>query len=135
MTRRASKRVTLVLAGAAALQGCGLAPDSTPRAQDTYLSLEECQADWGRPEHCERQEIRTGAGPSTYFRGPAYYEPDRERAQRQAHEAARRAGVAVPDERPGNRSVGRVAAAPSARTFGTARRGFGATARTFSIGT
>src|SRR2546423_229794 len=93
MARRASTRVTLVLIGAAALQGCGSEPDTAQRAQDTYLSLDECAADWGRPEYCERQQVTTGAGTSTYFHGPIYYPPYRDSAQVQARDAARRAGM------------------------------------------
>lgn len=131
MARRASTRVTLVLIGTAALQGCG-DPELAPRARDTYLSQDECAADWGRPDYCERQEVTTGAGHSVYFRGPAYYEPYRDRAQAEAREAARRAGANVADSSPSNRSVGRTSIASSART--TSRGGFGSSGRMFSGG-
>jgi len=131
MARRASRRVTLVLIGTAALHACGEA-DMTPRARDTYLSQDECAADWGRPERCERQEMTTGAGHSVFFRGPVYYEPYRDQAQAEAREAARRAGASVADTAPTNRSVGRTAIVSPGGT--TKRGGFGSFARRLSIG-
>jgi hypothetical protein len=135
MTRRASARVTLVLIGAAALQGCGTEPDPGPRAQDTYLSLEDCAADWGRPEYCDRQQVTTGAGTSTYYHGPAYYPAYRDSAQAEARDAARRSGSSLAANSPSNRSIGRTTlSAPSSSSGGTARGGFGSSARSFSGG-
>jgi hypothetical protein len=133
MARRASTRVTLVLIGAAALQGCDSEPDTTQRAQDTYMSLDECAADWGRPEHCERQQVSTGAGTSTFFHGPIYYPPYRDAAQAEAREAARRAGTPLASDAPSNRSIGRTTLG-SLSSSPTARGGFGSSARTFSGG-
>lgn len=132
MARRASAHVTLVLIGAAALTGCSSEPE-TPRARDTYLTLDDCAADWGRPDYCERQQVTTGAGSSTFFHGPAYFVPYRDAAQAEARDAARRAGLAPPREGPGNRSIGRTTLAPSS-TGTTARGGFGSSARGFSSG-
>lgn len=139
MARRASAKVTLVLIGAAALTACGSEPE-TPRARDTYMSLDECAADWGRPDNCEKQTINTGAGSSTYYHGPTYYLPYRDTAQQEARDEARRAGGSSgrssslwQTEGPSNRSIGRTTVSPS--SFGsTARGGFGATARGFSSG-
>ncbi len=145
MARRASAKVTLVLIGAAALGACGGEPE-TPRARDTYASLDECAADWGRPDNCERQDISTQAGRSTYFHGPVYYTPFRDTAQQEARDDARRTGggyygggggggsAFAQQEGPSNRSVGRSTVSPSASTGSTARGGFGASARGFSSG-
>jgi hypothetical protein len=125
--------VTLVLIGAAALQACGSAPDpAPPRAQDTYLSLEECAADWGRPEYCERQDLTTNAGRSTYYHGPSYYVPYRDAAQAEARDEARRSGAGIGGGAPSNRSIGRTTL--SAPASGTSRGGFGSSARMFSGG-
>jgi uncharacterized protein YgiB involved in biofilm formation len=133
MARRVSTRVTLVLVGAATLQACGTEPDSTVRAQDTYTSLDECAADWGRPEYCERQDVTTGAGTSTYYRGPIYIPPLRDSAQTQAREAARRSGVQIASDAPSNRAIARTTlSSPSGST--TSRGGFGSSARSFSGG-
>jgi len=133
MARRASTHVTLVLIGAAALQGCGTELDTTQRAQDTYLSLDDCAADWGRPEYCERQQVTTGAGTSTYFHGPMYYPPFRDSAQTQARDEARRAGLTQASGTPTNRSIGRTTLGSPAAS-GTSRGGFGSSARLFSGG-
>src|SRR5262245_4075046 len=133
MARRASTRITLVLIGAAALQGCGTEPDTTPRAQDTYLSLDDCAADWGRPEYCERQDVSTSAGRSTFFHGPVYFPPYRDSAQAEARDAARRAGGApLVSDAPSNRSIGRTTLSAPSGGSPTARGGFGSSARTFS---
>jgi uncharacterized protein YgiB involved in biofilm formation len=132
MARRASAHVTLVLIGAAALTACGAEPE-TPRARDTYLTLDDCAADWGRPDYCERQQVTTGAGSSTYFHGPTYFMPYRDVAQAEARDQAQRAGAAALREGPSNRSVGRTAVAPSS-AGSTARGGFGSSARGFSSG-
>lgn len=144
MARRASAKVTLVLIGAAALTACGSEPE-TPRARDTYASLDECAADWGRPDNCEQQVINTNAGRSTYFHGPVYYAPFRDTAQQEARDEARRTGggyygggggggsAFAQNDGPSNRSIGRSTVAPSASTT-TARGGFGSSARGFSSG-
>ena len=132
MARRVSAHVTLVLIGAAALNACSSEPE-TPRARDTYLTLDDCAADWGRPEYCEKQQVTTGAGTSTYFHGPTYYMPYRDIAQTEARDEARRAGAMPLREGPSNRSIGRTTVAP-ASMGSTARGGFGASARGFSSG-
>jgi uncharacterized protein YgiB involved in biofilm formation len=131
MRRRASARITLVLIGAAALGACGDAPDEGARVKDTYLSLDECAADWGRPEYCERQDVSTAAGTSTYYHGPIYYPANRAAAQVEAREEARRQGLPLSAETPGNRAIGRSTLSPAT---GTARGGFGRSARLFSGG-
>jgi len=133
MARRASTRVTLVLIGAATLQACGPQPDTSERAQDTYVSLDDCAADWGRPEHCERQELTTGAGTSTFFRGPLYYPGLRDAAQSEARNTARQSGVQIASDTPSNRSIARTTLSAAAGGT-TARGGFGSSARMFSGG-
>jgi uncharacterized protein YgiB involved in biofilm formation len=132
MPRRVSAHVTLVLVGAAALTACSSEPE-TPRARDTYMTLEDCTADWGRPEYCEKQQITTGAGSSTFFHGPTYFAPYRDVAQTEARDEARRAGFSAAREGPSNRSIGRTSVAPASMGT-TARGGFGASARGFSSG-
>ena len=132
MARRASAHVTLVLIGAAALHGCGGDPEP-PRTRDTYLTLDDCAADWGRPDYCERQQMTTGAGSSTFFHGPVYYTPFRDTAQQEARDEARRSGMSLSSESPSNRAIGRTSVAPSASGT-TARGGFGSSARGFSGG-
>jgi len=123
--RRASREITLVLAGTAAvlstLQGCS--PGSAPQlVQDHYNSREECAADWGRPDWCE-QTARPGSSGGHYFRGPSYYAGARDDAQ---NEARARAGLGP--QAATNRSISRTPAGS------TARGGFGASARGFSGG-
>lgn len=133
MKRRASAHVTLVLIGAAALTACSSEPE-TPRARDTYLSQDDCAADWGRPEYCEQQQVTTSAGHSTYWHGPTYYVPYRDTAQAEARNEARRTGFAPSDgtSGPSNRAIGRTNVSSSSTT--TARGGFGSSARGFSSG-
>lgn len=68
--RRSSAHVTLVLAGAAALTGCGRGADSGKR----YASQAECVADWGNAEDCKEQvgnDGRGGRGHSWIYYGAA----------------------------------------------------------------
>jgi uncharacterized protein YgiB involved in biofilm formation len=63
---RRSSRVTLVLAGMAALSGC------SDERQDVYKSREDCLADWGnKPEDCTRATSGAHAS-SGYWYGPRY---------------------------------------------------------------
>lgn len=132
MPRRSSRSITLVLIGAAALQGCSPATETQPVSRDDYQSLEDCAADWGRPEHCERQQVSTNAGSSTYWRGPTYFANDRWGAQRQARDQAARTGAPSQlADGPSNRSIGTTTATrPSSSP--TARGGFGSSSRSFS---
>ena len=67
--RRSSTQITLVLIGTVTLVGCG--QQSTPSARDHYASLEDCAADWGRPESCER--VQSSGHPGGFlFWGPLY---------------------------------------------------------------
>lgn len=66
-TRKRSAAITLVLAGSAALSGCG-----DPETQrDVYTRLDDCSKDWGNPTQCE--PVRDGRHSSSYYYGPRYY--------------------------------------------------------------
>ncbi len=54
--RRRSLRVGLVLAGAAAVAGCG---DDKPIQRDLYAKLEDCVADWGSASKCEAASLQS----------------------------------------------------------------------------
>jgi uncharacterized protein YgiB involved in biofilm formation len=136
VARRASRHITLVLIGSAALAGCGREAPVAETARDNYTNLADCAADWGRPEYCERQELATNAGNSVIFRGPAYFAADRLGAQRQALEDARRAGAAGGPMPGSNRSIGRTTTLGSSAlgrspAASASRGGFGRTGRSF----
>jgi hypothetical protein len=98
--RRSSRQIMLVLIGTAALPACS--PTPAP-VHDRYASLEDCTADWGRPEACDREPASgtaaggTGGGPWSgrgfVFRGPDYRAGDRALAQYEARDAAVRLGA------------------------------------------
>ena len=66
---RRSSRVTLVLAGIAALSACSKGDD---QRRDVYKSREDCLADWAnKPEDCTpATETRHASG--GYWYGPSY---------------------------------------------------------------
>jgi hypothetical protein len=66
-TRKRSATITLVLAGSAALGGCG----SPAEQRDAYASRQDCLKDWSEPVLCE--PVRDGRYASSYFYGPPYY--------------------------------------------------------------
>jgi uncharacterized protein YgiB involved in biofilm formation len=122
---RRSKQIALVLIGTAALPACTPAP---PRVvHDRYASLEDCSADWGRPEVCDRDNDShgwSGTGPRIAYRGPSYPDGDRGQAQYEARREAYRVGAldaAAPS--PGNRAIEQ--AVPSRGGFGSSARFFG----------
>lgn len=75
--RKSSAAVTLVLIGAAALNGCGDGNVAGRRAQ--YPSKEACLADWGDPGECEQQVApRSGSSSGSHFYwGPSRSSPSR----------------------------------------------------------
>ena len=148
-TRRATRKITLVLIGSAAsLTACG--PSSTPTYQrDHYVSVEDCAADWGKPEACEPAQGNplTGSadssvsggtsGNSYFYRGPIYSTGYRNDAQSAWRETARAEGRPVSGLAPSDRSVARSGPArDSSSRVGraTARSGFGSSSRSFSSG-
>lgn len=147
--RRASRSITLVLIGSAAsLAACS--PDIEPSYQrDHYASIEDCAADWGRPESCEpaagsalsQGGTGGGTGGGYYYRGPIYSSGYRNNAQAAAREQARSEGRAISNLAPSDRSVARSGPATRSSTSSgvrgsspTARGGFGSSSRSFSSG-
>ena len=121
--RRSSTRITLVLIGAAALSAC---EQQAPKlARDHYASIEDCAADWGRPENCDRVQSSGYAFPFI-FRGPAYAQANRSAARSEALEEAQRLG------RPGATDPSRAGRAIGSAIEPTARGGFGARSRAYS---
>jgi uncharacterized protein YgiB involved in biofilm formation len=94
---RRSKHIALVLIGSATLPGCF--SNSPVPVHDRYASIEDCAADWGRPEACQGDQAASGGtagagtgGPRIYFRGPDYLSGDRAQAQYDARTQAQHAG-------------------------------------------
>lgn len=124
--RRASRNIALVLIGTAALAGCGKEPPKM--ARDHYASLDDCTADWGRPDRCDRVQSSGYPLGGYVFRGPAYALSARDSARNEAFSQAQRQGAAgVADPARQGRSIG-TALEP------TARGGFGTRSRSFSSG-
>jgi len=65
--RKRSAAITLVLAGSAALGGCG----SPVEQRDAYSSMQDCVKDWSDRSLCE--PVRDGRYASSYHYGPPYY--------------------------------------------------------------
>ena len=95
-------------------------------ARDHYASAEDCAADWGRPESCDRVQSSGYPGSAFIFRGPAYAAGNREAARREAFDEAQRQG------RAGQADPARQGRAIGSALEPTARGGFGARARSFS---
>jgi uncharacterized protein YgiB involved in biofilm formation len=124
--RRSSRQITLVLIGTAALASCSQQP--TTNTRDQYASLEDCAADWGRPEHCE--PVRSSGVPGGFlFWGLPYAAGLRDQARTNALNDARRSGSALVDPSRQGRAIGK-ATVPAP----TARGGFGSSSRSFSAG-
>jgi hypothetical protein len=66
-TRKRSATITLVLAGSAALGGCG----SPVEQRDAYATQAACVKDWNNASLCE--PVRDGRYSTSYFYGPPYY--------------------------------------------------------------
>lgn len=121
---RASRNITLVLIGTAAFSGCEQRPPTM--ARDHYASIEDCAADWGRPERCDRVQSSGYPGGGYIFRGPAYGVDSRGAARQEAIDEAQRTGrSALVDPTRQGRSIGS-ALEP------TSRGGFGARSRSYS---
>lgn len=126
-TRRCSAQISLVLIGTALLAGCGQQP--APATRDQYASLEDCAADWGRPESCERVQS-SGVPGGFLFWGPLYGAGLRDAARNNALSDARRSGSTnfIDPNRQG-RAIGKYTA-PSP----TSRGGFGSSSRSYTSG-
>lgn len=66
--RRTTATLTLVLIGAAALQGCG--EDAETATRDVYRTRADCQRDWG-DDATKCETVRSGPH-AGYFYGPSY---------------------------------------------------------------
>jgi uncharacterized protein YgiB involved in biofilm formation len=122
--RRATTRISLVLIGTAALSACEQPPATM--ARDHYATVEDCAADWGRPESCDRVQSSGYPGAGFVFRGPAYGVGARDAARAQAFGEAEPGGrSALVDPSRQGRSIG-TAIEP------TARGGFGTRARSYA---
>ena len=122
--RRASRNITLVLIGTAALAGCGPSPQKM--ARDHYATLEDCTADWGRPDACDRVQSAGYPGGGFVYRGPPYVFDSRDAARREVLSEAERTGRAsLVDRSRQGRSIG-TSIEP------TTRGGFGSSSRSYS---
>jgi uncharacterized protein YgiB involved in biofilm formation len=81
--RKSSLSITLVLIGTSALGSCGNDSGENTRVmrRDVYASLEDCRADWERPDDCEanKSTLNQGNAQGTGFApflGPRYYWSD-----------------------------------------------------------
>lgn len=121
---RASRNISLVLIGTAAFSGCEQPPPAM--ARDHYATVEDCAADWGRAESCDRVQSSGYPGGAFIFRGPPYVVGARDSARALAFgEAERRGRSALVDPSRQGRSIG-TALEP------TTRGGFGARSRSYS---
>jgi len=124
---RRSQSIALVLIGAAALPACTPAPQRV--VHDRYASLEDCSADWGRPEVCDQDNDNRPlaghfGGPTTVYRGPSYPEGDREQAQYLARRQAVQLGALDPTApRAGTHAIEQ--SVPSRGGFGSSAHFFG----------
>ena len=96
LKRHRSQRIVLVLIGAAALPAC--MPVTQRVVHDRYASREDCSADWGRPDVCDRDDDSRAlagsfGGPRINYRGPSYPEGGREGAQYEARRQALQLGA------------------------------------------
>ncbi|MEG1834361.1 MAG: hypothetical protein RR101_13320 [Burkholderiaceae bacterium] len=126
---RSSAQIALVLIGVGGtLAGCS---QQTPQevTRDRYATLEDCAADWGRPEACDADKASAPrAGGMPFFLGPMYPFGFRGNAQAAAWGEAHRLGrTPAPGVMPADRSIGRT---PSM----TQRGGFGSSGSRFSAG-
>jgi hypothetical protein len=139
--RRRSRHIVLVLIGAASLPACSPSPPAI--VHDRYASLDDCAADWGRPEDCDAENAaatsigpRPGNGlgfgsPSRFlFRGPDYAVGERQDAQSRAREQAYRSGL-LSELQAGPSSRAIEHAVPSIGRAGPSRGGFGSMSHLF----
>ena len=119
--RRSSASITLVLIGTVTLVGCS--EQSTPSTRDQYASMEDCAADWGRPESCER--VQSSGYPGGFlFWGPLYAANARNNA---LNDARRSANPNFVDPARQGRAIG-------SSTAPTSRGGFGSSSRSYTSG-
>ncbi len=119
--RRSSTQITLVLLGTVTLVGCS--QQAAPTARDQYASMEDCAADWGRPERCERVQSSGHPG-GFFFWGPPYAFSGRTNA---LNDARRSANPSFADTTRQGRAIG-------SSTTPTSRGGFGSSSHSYSSG-
>jgi uncharacterized protein YgiB involved in biofilm formation len=124
---RRTRRIALVLIGTAALPAC--MPAGPRVVHDRYASLEDCSADWGRPDVCDQEQNRsslagTYGGPRIFYRGPSYPEGDRPVVQFEARQQAFRLG-ALDATSPGFGNHAIEQSVPSRGGFGSSAHSFG----------
>ncbi len=123
--RRRSQRIVLVLIGTVSLPACS--PDTRGVVHDRYASLQECSADWGRPDVCDQDDDRRPSslgGPGIFYRGPNYPIGYRDEAQYQARRQALQLGQLDPAApATGNHAIEQ--AVPSRGGFGSSAHSFG----------
>lgn len=123
-SRRSTATLTLVLIGAAALQGCGADEEETA-TRDVYRSRADCQRDWGDDD--KKCESVTSGQHSGMFYGPLLYGLG-------SGLGGRGAGLAP---RPGTNAIATTqTTAPRSAGGGrsTSRGGFGSSASSHSSG-
>ena len=123
-SRRSTATLTLVLIGAAALQGCGAEEEETA-TRDVYRSRADCQRDWGEDD--KKCEAVTSGQHSGMFYGPLLYGLGSGMAGRGANLAPRQGTNAIAStQMSAPRSAG--------GSRGTSRGGFGSSASSHSSG-
>ena len=123
MKRRATTSLTLVLIGAAALHGCGRDEPEQTATRDVYKSRADCQRDWG--DDAQKCEQQSSGGHAGMFYGPLMYG-----LGAMSGRSGARFGQTMPP-RQGSNAVGSTHVPGSG---GTARGGFGSSARSHSSG-
>lgn len=123
-SRRSTVTITLVLIGAAALQGCGAEEEETA-TRDVYRSRADCQRDWGADD--KKCEPATSGQHSGMFYGPLLYGLGSSMAGR---------GASL-TPRPGTNAIASTqmsAPRSGSGSSGTSRSGFGSSASSHSSG-
>ena len=119
--KRSTATLTLVLIGAAMLQGCGGEQEETA-SRDVYSNRADCQRDWGDDgAKCEQVSSGPHAG---MFYGPLMYGLG-------SAMGGRGAGLAP---RPGSNAVGRAAIPAPASRGAVSRGGFGSSSSMHGAG-
>jgi uncharacterized protein YgiB involved in biofilm formation len=126
-TQRRTRQIVLALIGTATLPAC--TPSTHGVVHDRYASLEDCSADWGRPDVCDRDDdsrplAGNFGGPRIIYRGPSYPAGGREGAQYEARRQALQLGaVDMAPLRVGTHAIEQ--SVPSRGGFGSSAHFFG----------
>lgn len=145
--KRRSASVSLVLVPILLSTGCSYDPnDGPPLQRDVYTKFEDCVADWGKPELCQKiaeaeaaqfaqdkgvTSGGTGGGVSPMiFWGPSYYSPDRAVAfNGQTYAPLQNRAMSKPFQVTSTSSAIAKASPGAARTSNISRGGFGSSGR------